>query len=86
MFNSDPYITPKGTSLFLPIIWKYEPRSRIFDQSELQQIQHLIREELSVAHDLCELKQLTSKGFKYYKKRIKKLSALQSKVKRLANV
>lgn len=57
-----------------------------FTQSELQQIQQVLREELETAHNLTDLNQLNSKGFKYFKKRIKKLSALQRKVKHLTNL
>lgn len=57
-----------------------------FTQSELQQIQQVLREELKWSHIATESVYTTKHNFKKVKAKIKKLSALQTKVKYLTNL
>lgn len=66
-------------------MWKSSPMPQ-FTQSELQQVQQVLREELKWSHLATESVYTTKHNFKKVKAKIKKLSALQTKVKHLTNL
>lgn len=66
-------------------MWKSSPISQ-FTQSELQQIQQLLREEIRMSHGCINLKYINKVDYLKYKTKIKKLAPLQAKVKHLTNL
>lgn len=83
-FKRGDYLIHAGERKTEPM-WKSSPIPQ-FTQSELQQIQQVLREELKYSHITIESVYTTKHAFRKVKAKIKKLSALQTKVKNLTNL